>query len=470
MQLKLVVILFFCGILCFSQNKPLLYGLSDVPQSLLVNPGGKTPYSKVYGIPLFSQIHLNVGSSGVTVYDIFQESDYTINIHISQALSQMDNRDYFTATQQLELLYYGWKNKNDYFFSAGMYQEFDFITYFPKDWAVLAWEGNQNHLNRIFDLNEFSLSAEMLTVFHVGVNKKINEKLTLGGRFKVYSSMFHIKSTQNRGTFVTTLGDGSQNIYNHLLQNADVQLHTSGMASLIDNENTSATEVAQAMLGRAFFGGNLGVGIDLGATYQINDSWELSGSVLDLGLVFHSKDIKNFRAHGSYNLTGINLLFPALQEGETTYEYYQNLEDEIKNEIPIDTLYNSFRTFRPLKFYVGIIYKNGRFLSGDDCNCLDMDSGISEKQAFGVQFFGINRPKRLHYAATFFYYRRLTPFLAVKASYTVDDFSYSNIGLAAVTDIGKFNFYVAVDNLLSYSHLTKANLVSLQLGFNLKID
>jgi hypothetical protein len=394
MQLKLVVILFFCGILCFSQNKPLLYGLSDVPQSLLVNPGGKTPYSKVYGIPLFSQIHLNVGSSGVTVYDIFQESDYTINIHISQALSQMDNRDYFTATQQLELLYYGWKNKNDYFFSAGMYQEFDFITYFPKDWAVLAWEGNQNHLNRIFDLNEFSLSAEMLTVFHVGVNKKINEKLTLGGRFKVYSSMFHIKSTQNRGTFVTTLGDGSQNIYN----------------------------------------------------------------------------IKNFRVHGSYNLTGINLLFPALQEGETTYEYYQNLEDEIKNEIPIDTLYNSFRTFRPLKFYVGIIYKNGRFLSGDDCNCLDMDSGISEKQAFGVQFFGINRPKRLHYAATFFYYRRLTPFLAVKASYTVDDFSYSNIGLAAVTDIGKFNFYVAVDNLLSYSHLTKANLVSLQLGFNLKID
>src|SRR5690606_27974948 len=155
MPQKIVAIAFFCSFFAFSQNKQLLYGLTDVPQSLLLNPGGKTPYSKVYGIPLFSQIHLSAGSSGVTVYDIFQESDYDINTHISQALRQMDNRDYFTATQQLEVLYYGWRNKNDYFFSAGMYQEFDFITYFPKDWAMLAWEGNRDYLGHVFDLNEF---------------------------------------------------------------------------------------------------------------------------------------------------------------------------------------------------------------------------------------------------------------------------------------------------------------------------
>lgn len=470
MPQKIVAIAFFCSFFAFSQNKQLLYGLTDVPQSLLLNPGGKTPYSKVYGIPLFSQIHLSAGSSGVTVYDIFQESDYDINTHISQALRQMDNRDYFTATQQLEVLYYGWRNKNDYFFSAGMYQELDFITYFPKDWAMLAWEGNQNHLGHVFDLNEFSLSAEMLTAFHFGANKKFTDKLTLGGRFKVYSSMFHVKSNHNQGTFVTTLADGTENIYNHLLNNADVQLQTSGIASFMDDENTSGADVAGKMLGRAFLGGNLGVGIDLGATYEIDDHWEVSGSVLDLGIIFHSKDIKNFRGHGTYNLTGINLLFPALQEGESTHEYYQNLEDEIENEIPIDTLYNGFRSFRPLKFYAGILYKDGRFFSDKACNCTDMGGTVSEKQAFGVQFFGINRPKRVHYATTLFYYRRITNSIAAKATYTVDDFSYSNIGLAAVGDFGKFNVYLAVDNLLKYSHLTKANNLSLQLGFNLKIE
>ena len=59
-------------------------------------------------------------------------------------------------------------------------------------------------------------------------------------------------------------------------------------------------------------------------------------------------------------------------------------------------------------------------------------------------------------------------FLAAKATYTVDSYSYSNVGLGLATDIGKFNFYIAADNLLRYGNLAKAKSVSLQLGFNIK--
>lgn len=461
------ILLTLCVGVCFSQNKQLLYGLSEVPQSLLVNPGEQVQLDKYIGIPFFSQIHVNAGSSGVNGYDIFQESTTNINTRITQAIQNMDHNDYFTATQQLEVINFGWRSEKEIFFSAGMYQEFDFISYFPKDLAVLAWEGNRDYIGRSFDLSEVNVSGEMLTVFHFGANKQISEKWTFGARFKIYSSMYHFRSTNNQGTFTTRIADGSENIYDHLLENADVLVETSGFASYIDSENLDVGDVVKSTLKRAFLGGNLGVGIDIGATYQANDNWTFSGSILDAGVVFHNNEIRNYRGHGTYNLSGINLLFPSLQDGESTYEYYQNLEDEIENEVPIDTLYNKYTAMRPTKFNLGIKYKDGRFFSSNKCNCLDMGGGESELQSFGLQLYGITRPKRLHYAATLFYYRRLTNTLSGKVTYTVDDFSYDNIGLAAVGNFGKFNAYLAVDNLLRYSNLAKANSLSLQLGFNL---
>ena len=61
------------AIMSIAQNKQLLYGVEEIPQSLLLNPGGKISVTQKYhfGIPFFSQIHINGGSSGVSVFDIF---------------------------------------------------------------------------------------------------------------------------------------------------------------------------------------------------------------------------------------------------------------------------------------------------------------------------------------------------------------------------------------------------------------
>ena len=130
-------LIFFCIMVLwttvlFSQNKQLIYGVKEIPQSLLVNPGGIVEQKYHFGIPFLSQFHINGGSSGVTVYDIFQESEGDINNRIQNALNGMDNTDFFTSTQQLELINFGWRAKNEIYFSGGVYQEFDFILYFPK--------------------------------------------------------------------------------------------------------------------------------------------------------------------------------------------------------------------------------------------------------------------------------------------------------------------------------------------------
>lgn len=462
-------ILSLVGFLGISQNKQILYGFDDIPQTLMLNPGSQVRQKQHYGIPLLSQIHFNAGSSGVSAYDIFKEGNDDINDRITKKLFEMKNTDFFTATQQLELINFGWRARNGIYFSGGIYQEFDFIAYFPKDLAILAWEGNKEYLDYPFDLGEISTTGDFMTVYHFGVNKQIDKKLTLGARLKLYSSMFSYRSVNNSGTFVTRLGtEDSENIYEHIVQEADIHVQTSGYAPLRELDGASA--VTNEILGRAFFGGNFGVGVDVGFTYAINEAWTLSASALDVGAIFHSKDVENYRAHGTYTLNGINLIFPPLSEGESTLPYYDNLEDEVEREIPIDTLHNAYTQFRPVKVNAGLGFGFGRFNASGDCDCLNMDGGTLHKQNIGLQFFAIFRPKGPQMAGTLFYHRRLTDYLSAKATYTVDSYSFSNIGLGVAADLGKFNFYLAADNLVRYGNLAKAKSVSLQLGFNIIID
>ncbi len=465
---KIVMIMcLFQVVVAVAQNKQLAYGFREIPQSLMLNPSEKVTTKFHFGIPFLSQFHLNGGSTGVTVYDIFGNSSVEINTRIANKLSELKNTDFFTATQQLELIQFGWRSKQELYFSGGIYQEFDFIAYFPKDLAELAWYGNKDNINKIYDLGEVSTRADLLTVFHFGANKQLTKKLTVGARAKIYSSMASVNSTSNSGNFTTTLGDGANNIYEHRLTNVDMTVQTSGLASLYDLKN--ASDITKKMIGRAFLGGNLGVGMDLGFTYDITNKLTATGSILDLGVIFHLKDVETYKATGNYTLNGIELIFPPLDEAGIPY--YDDLENEIEKEIIVDTITRSYSNWRPLKVNGAISYSFGKTVSGvDDCDCRSRGSKIDRNQSVGFQVFNIFRPKSPQLAGTVFYYRRFGKLLSAKATYTVDSYSFSNLGLAMVLDLGPINFYVAGDNILNYSNLAKTKSVSLQLGFNIKIN
>ena len=469
MKYLITCVFMFWIVSLLSQNKEVLYGLEETPQAMLLNPGSRISYEYHFGVPLLSHIHVNGGSSGVSVYDIFQESSVDINTRISNKIFELENTDFFTATQQLEILNVGWKNKKDYYFSGGIYQEFDFVLYFPKDLAILAWEGNANYIGKEFDLGEINASGDLLTVYHFGVNKKINKKITVGARAKLYSSMLSFSSTSNSGTFVTIPSESGDNIYEHIVRNATINVNTSGITSLSDLD--TRTQVINKLLGRAFFGGNLGIGVDLGTTYEINEKWTASASILDLGAIFHKKNVESYQVSGEYNLDGIELLFPPLGNGDSSLPYYEDLIDDIGAAFTVDTIYNSYIQMRPVKMYASVKYNFGQAIGGDKtCNCLKMGENQKYNQSIGFQYFSIIRPKGPQIAATLFYYHRLSDYFSVKATYSADSYSYSNVGLGLITNIKMVNFYIVADNLQWYSNLAKAKSVSLQFGFNIIID
>jgi len=438
----------------FGQNKQILYGFSDIPQSLMLNPGSKTNLQKHLGIPLLSQIHLNGGSSGVTVFDIFGESDVDISTRLRQKVFSMANTDFFTVTQQLELLNLGWRSESDFYFSGGIYEEVDFIAYFPKFFAILALDGNQPFIGTPFSLDEINSRGDAVMVYHFGVNKQVTKKLTVGVRAKLYSSLGSYSTTDNSGTFITAQVPGSENIYEHRLDDANLVVRTSG--------------IEDGGVGNAFFGGNMGVGVDLGASYDISERVYVTASALDVGAIFHSKKLRSYNIRGDYTLDGLEFLFP--NEGDP-FPYYDELEQAVEDAVYSETFDEKYTEWRPTKLNASAVYKFGKGINtSGECDCRNTGSSVDREQEVGLQFYGISRPKSWQMAGTLFYSRRITDKFSAKATYTVDSFSDSNIGLGGSATFGKFNMYLAVDNLLKYGNLAKAKSVSLQLGFNIKMD
>ena len=459
--MRILAIIFLITWCSEAQNKQLLYGFSEIPQALALNPGGKIKNSGFIGLPLISHIHVNAGSSGMTLYDLFADNGVDFNVKLRKAIYSSKSRDFASINQQFEILSGGFAfgnmfEKNEYL-SFGLYQEFDAIGYFPKDYAILALEGNQNNINRVFDASHLNVSAEVISVFHVGYNKKMNDQFTYGVRGKVYSNILNVNSTKNKGSFVTV--SGNNNIYNHIF-NLDLEVRSSGFADLRD---VSSDEVIKKIKKRTLMGGDLGLGLDVGFTYQIDKQWYVDGSLLDIGFINHSKNIENYAVKGNYQFEGIDPFFSELAPGETANDYWNAIEDEFTEVFEADTTYNKFTTWRPLKLNSSLNYAFGE-KKEKDCNC------IKNKKEFqntvGAQLYVINRPKQPQAALTLYYYRKLFKGLSAKTTYTFNSYSLNNIGLGVSANLGNLNFYLMADNFLQYKNLYDAQSVSLQLGFN----
>jgi len=457
--------------LCISlhaQNKQLLYDFTEIPQSLIINPGAQTDFKWYAGIPALSGLSFQAGSSGVSAYDLFAPDGLDINDKIrDRLLNTMTARDELSGTYQIELLNVGFRSSDpSLFYSFGIYNEGDAIGYWLQDYAILAIDGNVDQLNRRFDLGDLKTRGEMMNVFHFGVNKIVDRKLTIGARAKVYSSIFDFNSTRNKGFFVTR--PGANNILSSTIS-ADMQWRTSGINAI--KEGNREETLGNTIFKRGFFGGNLGLGIDLGLTYKINSQTVFTASVLDLGFIYHSNDVENYTLKGDVTTEGLEVILPDALSNPNR-DFWQDLVDEIKEIVPFENNFDSYVAFRPTKLNASLRYNWGeQSLRAANCDCGPNVTRGNRAPKYingvGGQLYMINRPRGPQTALTAFYIRRIGNVMALKATYTVDKFSFSNIGLGLNLQAGPVNLYFLADNLLGYQNVLDSRYVSFQLGLNI---
>jgi hypothetical protein len=448
---KIIFLFLYISIQSVAQNKQILYDFNNLPQTLLLNPGAEV-YNKYHiGFPLFSQISFQGGFTGFSTYDIFANNGVPINDKIRNAINKYGNAEFIETNQQLEVINVGYRLKNNSYLSFGFYEEFNALVKIPRDLVDLFYEGN-SVINRHYSIKKMAARAELFGVLHLGLSKKINKKWQVGGRFKIYSSVFNANSKQNTGEIY--LENGTNNIYKQHIDNVNILVQTSGV--FFDNTDVITQSYIQKKL---LFGGNLGVGIDAGFTYHPEKHWTVTGSILDFGFINYKQNVEAYSVKGSYAIEGIQVNFnPANPEN-----YWQNLKDDFDNQVALDTIYTKYTSLRPVKLNGSIAYAFGRPYY-DDCHFSKKIDTYTDKM--GLQLFSTVGAVHSYLAATLFYEKRINKYLQTKITYTADPFSFTNIGLGISSHFGAFNMYFAADNLISLANVYNAKSFNVQLGIN----
>ena len=424
-------------------QQQIAFSFGETPQTLLLNPGSETNYKSHFGIPVLSNFQLTIGNTGFQMGDLFSNDSRPFNEKFEKVLEQLSPDDYINLNTKIDVLNFGYRYNNKIYISVGFYEELDLMVYFPKDAIEGLYYGNDPFFNRSFSVSQAIMKADLLGVLHAGISKKIDEKLTIGGRFKIYSSSLNVETNNNSGSITTTTN--TTNITRLTLQNLDAEVSTSG----VDNFS--------------LLGGNLGVGFDVGLTYHFSPQIEFTGSILDLGFVKHSKNTRNFTAKGNYVLDGINFEY----NPDDPIDYWEQLSNDFKARIPNEETEDAYTSWRPMKLNAALKYSFGERRNKF---CYTKTHKQYYYNSIGFQMHTIMRPLKPQFSFTSFYEKSLSQKIHTKFTHTINDYSSTIFGAGASLQLGKLHVFGALDNVLGVRDLSTLNTISLNFGLNIIIN
>ena len=438
-------------------QQQLSFSFGEVPQNLMLNPGAETNFRSHYGIPVFSNLSFTAGFTGFTLADLFLNDSRDFNLKFEEVLNKIDSDDYININTVVEVLSAGLRLDDKTYVSFGFYEELDLITYLPKDITELVYYGNEPFLNRPFSISELVMKADMLGVLHAGMSRKVDEKLTIGGRLKIYSSSLNIETNNNSGTITATTNN--TNIIRQTLDNLDAEIRTSG----ITDSNGDANESFNDVFSNTLLGGNLGLGFDVGLTYHFSPQLEFTGSIIDVGFIKYSKNIRNYTAKGNYILDGINFEY----NSDDPSDYWEQLEEDFNANVPTGETENTYTSWRPMKINAALKHSFGEKRSKF---CYTKTHKQYYYNSIGFQIHTIMRPLKPQLSFTSFYEKSFSKKIHTKFTHTINDYSAAIFGVATSLRVGKLNIFGVLDNILAVTDLASANNISLNFGFNIVIN
>ena len=443
MMRKILFYFFLLFAIAMQAQQQIAFSFGETPQTLLLNPGSETNYKSHFGIPVLSNFQLTIGNTGFQMGDLFSNDSRPFNEKFEKVLEQLSPDDYINLNTKIDVLNFGYRYNNKIYISVGFYEELDLMVYFPKDAIEGLYYGNDPFFNRSFSVSQAIMKADLLGVLHAGISKKIDEKLTIGGRFKIYSSSLNVETNNNSGSITTTTN--TTNISRLTLQNLDAEVSTSGLDNF------------------SLLGGNLGVGFDVGLTYHFSPQIEFTGSILDLGFVKHSKNTRNFTAKGNYVLDGINFEY----NPDDPIDYWEQLSNDFKARIPNEETEDAYTSWRPMKLNAALKYSFGERRNKF---CYTKTHKQYYYNSIGFQMHTIMRPLKPQFSFTSFYEKSLSQKIYTKFTHTINDYSSTIFGAGASLQLGKLHVFGALDNVLGVRDLSTLNTISLNFGLNIIIN
>jgi hypothetical protein len=433
--LLIQVTIIFSGI---SQKNFTLYHLGSTTQSMYLNPGNKQNARVYMSLPLGLQ-SFSIVNTGFNLNNMLQErpGDDSLTINPSLAIDKMADINFLNIESYNELFGYGLKTKAG-FISFNITNRFQSRFTYPKGLFQMALQGNGGeNLGQRISMDGLGLDLMSFMEYGMAYNHNINDKLTVGMRFKFISGYANIQTTKSQLGLYT-----DPNNYN-LTLDGQMAINTSNISQFYKGSNPMSTPFSSI-----FNFNNKGFGVDLGANYQLTPKVELNASVLDLGVIHWNSNISR------YNSDEINYTFKGIDINQfmqdSTY-LSEGIYDSLAQIFNYSENNEGYSTTLHTKFYLGASYQLTPILN---TSFLMYNEIVASKYSVGLSV-----------AANV----KLKNWLQASLNYSVYGRSYNNLGAGLQLNLGYIQYYIMSDNLTALLAPTAAKSFQVSTGFNIVV-
>jgi hypothetical protein len=423
------------------QQNSTLFFMHSTPQANIVNPAVQNDCNWIIGLPILSSVHLNYGNSAFTFHQIFKkQADGTYLFSGDDIITKLARTNFISTEFHTNLFYLGFWRK-DNFITFSINEKADMMLTFPSDFLSLGLKGNTQFEGRYAELSRTGIFLNYRREFAVGLARQTASDLTWGIRAKLLfgklnTSMNNASTTlfTQPNTFDLTMASNWElNTYLPLI----VQKNPDNTISSISSNGS----IGGILLNRK----NIGLAFDLGFIKYRDDKITISGSILDLGLIYWANN-NTFSQNGSYSYHG------PLGDTINSNNYFDDLMRVVKNEFGIVSKQKSYLTFLSPMIYLG-----GTYAIKEDLNAgILLSSKVTRYKISSGITFSLNKTFNEKSSASISY------------SYIYRDFK--NLGAGVKLGKSPLQFYAVSDNILGFIKPLDTRNINLRFGLQINFS
>src|SRR6056297_1745020 len=360
---KLLFIIVIISLASFSANAQqgnTMYYIDNVPQSNELNPARQHRCKVHLGCPALSQIYFTGENTGFTYNDIVQSvpgnNDEIVlflneqGIGKDEFLSDLPKVGYASVEASSRMASLGLR-LDRYYFTFNINQKFFGRFSYPKEYFSLLLEGNVvDGQYQSYDLSNLAVDIKSYREYALGVSEQINDQWNFGVRLKILFGQFNF-NLENNSKLQTTqdqwiLPKDALNL-NTSIPGVEVT-DSSGMLEEVKTTEAFEDDAGSFITDEFLSHKNLGVAIDFGAIYRMNDQFEFSLSILDIGSISWKNNVANMSQKAEFNFEGYRI---ATLDQDSIVE--RDFVDELVDSAGFEVTNESYTTGLPAKIYLG---------------------------------------------------------------------------------------------------------------------
>lgn len=449
------------------QNGQLMYFM-NLPQNHFMNPALR-PSNKIYvGLPGISGINISSNNNYLNFSDVILKGEIKDSLITflhpdydpAKFLAKIKDINSIGTEAMVQLLGVGFSVGRDGYVFIDVNERVQSDLVLPGDLFRLALYGNERFVGKTIDLSSLKADMKAYHEFGVGYSRNITDKLRIGVKAKLLLGVTAV-SVVNKSFGITVNNDYTHTLYADLSVNMSGPIRVNTTADIrklvFDTEDPfkASHDTWNFLSGRK----NPGLGLDIGAEYDLTERIFLSASVTDLGFIRWKKDLTNLKADNQFKFSGVNM---------TDFFTGDKSLDEIGSDI-VDSLANKFvlsNTRQPFTTYLPF----GVSLAGS--------YNINKKISVGLVSYSRVSGKRIREALTLSANLNITSVFSASIGYTAENYRYDNLGAGIAFRAGVTQFYLISDRIpLVWNKIyndnhtiflpANWNTINLRLGMNL---